>query len=311
MTSPIPNLFLVGCPKTGSSSLQAYLKQHPETFFSHPKELHFFCSDFHHEAETFHGKNNRIFDITRQSDFDRKFEKAGSAKIIAEASTSYMHSRNAAENIFAYNPNAKIIIMLRNPADLLYSWHAYLLFRSEEFEEDFETALSLEIDRKLDWNKIPKSVRYPSRIFYSQLVDFPDQIKRYQSLFPPDQIKIVLTEDLHKDTLGVYRDLLDFLEIDAEFSPDLTRVNVNRAVRFKRIKWLLDNPLDVIKAQWRKLPETAFTKKARAIYFSILAKEQVRSEMDPALRMHILEKQKSIIASTSDLLDRDLLETWK
>ena len=117
-----PNLFIVGQPKSGTTALHQFLGQHPEIFMSSIKEPHFFCSDFHLESDRAYGKQ-RFFDFRNESAYLQIFAKAEGAEIAGESSTNYLYSQVAAEKIYNFNPDAKIIIILREPAKFLYSLH--------------------------------------------------------------------------------------------------------------------------------------------------------------------------------------------
>ena len=111
-----PNLFIVGAPKCGTTFLYHYLKQHPEIYFPDFKEPHFFGSDLI--------RKNGAYDLSLNN-YKSLFNS--DKKIIGEASTFYIFSKNAAKEIYDFNPDAKIIIMLRNLVDLAYSLHSQLL----------------------------------------------------------------------------------------------------------------------------------------------------------------------------------------
>src|SRR5687767_1010670 len=102
-----PNFFIVGAPKCGTTSLYEYIRVHPEVFMPDRKEPAFFCSDFY--------KPRRM----KEEEYLSLFREAGSAKWIGEASTWYLYSDKAREGIKAFCPDARIIIMLRNPVDMM------------------------------------------------------------------------------------------------------------------------------------------------------------------------------------------------
>ena len=122
-----PNLFIVGFPRSGTGFLNKHLGLHPDVFMSSPKEPNFFCSDFHNESDKFHGEK-RCFPYRTKKDYLLLFSKDTSEKIVGEASTHYIFSKVAAKKICEFNPNAKIIICLRNPVDFLYSLHESYFF---------------------------------------------------------------------------------------------------------------------------------------------------------------------------------------
>lgn len=105
------NFFIVGAPKSGTTALVTYLTHNPEVYMFNPKEPNWFCTDFPELGET-----NSL--LGYHNFFSCANDKH---KAVGEASTIYLYSKAAAENIFKYNSNSKIIIMVRNPVQLVYS----------------------------------------------------------------------------------------------------------------------------------------------------------------------------------------------
>ena len=105
-----PDLFLVGAPRCGTTALYTYLKQHPEIFLSRIKEPQFFAG--------FLGEQRRI---QNWPDYLSCFAGANGEKRIGEASVAYLAATNSARDIEAFSPEARIIIMLRNPLDVMHS----------------------------------------------------------------------------------------------------------------------------------------------------------------------------------------------
>ena len=123
------NLFVAGHPRSGTGTLDGWLNAHPDIFMG-PKELHYFGSDL-------------AFNIPPRSkrNYEKQFQQSQSQPIIGESSTWYLASSKAADEIAEYNPEAKIIISLRNPIDWLHSLHSHQVFAGYEDISDFESAL--------------------------------------------------------------------------------------------------------------------------------------------------------------------------
>ena len=118
-----PNFFIPGAPKSGTTSMYHYLRQHPQIYMSRVKEPQFFSTDL----EMAEGR--RICDLDAYLSL---FQNAQDAKRIGEASVWNLFSRDAAQNIKAFDPEAKIIVMLRHPADLIYSLHGQFIYSMNE-----------------------------------------------------------------------------------------------------------------------------------------------------------------------------------
>jgi hypothetical protein len=161
-----PNFFLVGAPKCGTTSYFHYLSLHPNLFAPSIKEPYFFCDDF----EIL--KGGQTLD-----DYLDLFSEAGSAHhAIGEASVTYMYSTVAMQNIFEFDPTSRIIAMIRNPCQLVYSLHSHLLYLMEEEEADFEVAWSLQDDR-LQGTNVPKKCQEPFFLQYRE-VGLHDRVPR-------------------------------------------------------------------------------------------------------------------------------------
>ena len=225
-----PNLFIVGTPKSGTTSLYHYLKQHPEIFMSDPKEIGYFCKDLTKEADNFYGKAGHTPYKTLEQ-YLTLFKNSENYKIVGEASTSHMFSKVAAKEIKKFNPNAKIIIGLREPAEFLYSLHAEYVYACREPELNFEKALNLE-KKRIEGIGLKKRMIVPSKLIYSNRVKYFEEVKRFHDTFPKNQIKVFIFDDLKKNPYKVYEEILDFLDVkDKNFKPNFEITNVNKSIR--------------------------------------------------------------------------------
>ncbi len=142
-----PNLFIVGTSKVETTSLHDYLNQHSDIYMSKPKEPHHFCKDLLEKSDNFHGEITFYKKYRTKKEYLKLF-KNRKELISGEASVWYYYSKITPAKIKTYNPDAKIIIMLREPTTFLYSLHAEALMSQDETEEIFEKALELEQERK-------------------------------------------------------------------------------------------------------------------------------------------------------------------
>src|SRR5882757_7658017 len=143
---PKPDFFIVGAPKCGTTALYRCLEAHPEIFVPERKELHHFGTDLY--SPTY---------VRQLDEYLSLFAAAGDAKRVGEASVWYLFSKRAATEINAFNPQASVIIMLRNPVEMLHSLHSQHLYNGTEEISDFATALNAEGDRKMG-RCLPKDV---------------------------------------------------------------------------------------------------------------------------------------------------------
>jgi len=303
-----PNLFIVGQPKSGTTALHQFLGQHPEIYMSSIKEPHFFCSDFHLESDRAYGKQ-RFFDFRSESAYLQLFNKAKNVKIAGESSTNYLYSQVAAEKIHNFNPDAKIIIILREPAKYLYSLHSHYVKFTEENEPDFLTALSLESKRREEEEFLSSRVTSPSYLYYSQRIQYYQQVKRYCDRFDPKQIKVIIFEEFKSANETIFKEVLEFLEVDCSFSPEYAAVNVNKEVKFKSINSLINNPL--VKSISKNILSQEFNEFVRDnIVEKFLWHQAPKVKMPAAIQAQLREQYRPEVVKISELLALNLITKW-
>ena len=302
-----PNLFIVGQPKSGTTALHQFLGQHPEIYMSSIKEPHFFCADFHLESDRFYGKQ-RFFDLRNESAYLQLFSKAKDVKIAGESSTNYLYSQVAAEKIHNFNPDAKIIIILREPANFLYSLHSHYVKFTEENEPDFLTALALETRRKQE-QFLSSRVTSPSYLYYSQRVQYYQQVKRYCDRFSPEQIKVIIFEEFKSENERIFREVLEFLGVESSFTPEYAAVNVNKEVKFKVINDLINSPL--VKNISKNILSQEFNDFVRDnIVEKFLWHQAPKSKIPEEIKLKLMHQYQSEVTKISELLDQDLITKW-
>jgi len=222
-----PDFFIVGAPKCGTTSLYFYLNQHQNIFLA-PKELYYFGKDFTY----LQGKSSL-------SHYQSYFEDAKQNQLIGEASVWYLYSKTAASEIKAFNPNAKIIIMLRQPTDMIYSLHQHQLFNGNENIPDFKTALNAQSER-IKGNKIPAQLGCPIEGLQYQLVGkYYEQVKRYFNIFGKKNVHIIWFDDFKNDVEFEYKKVCTFLNISPLKSIDLSVQNESQKARNNQFTKLL------------------------------------------------------------------------
>lgn len=305
-----PNLFIVGQPKSGTTALHYFLEQHPEIFMSKPKEPHFFCKDFHEDSDRFHGKagSKKYFPIRTMDEYLGLFTTKKEYKIFGEASTNYLYSKVAANFIHKFNPDAKIIMIFREPVSFLYSLHSQYVNATSEDIGIFGNAFNLSEDRKNGKN-IPVRARCPLYVCYSERVDYVSQIERYFNNFPEDQIKIIIFDDFRKDNERIYKEILKFLNVDENILPDFKGIHESKIPKNRFLNKFLRNP------HLKNIPKSILPPK---LYDSIqlkvqdlLMRNQQRIPIDPNLKFEIMKKFKPEIEKFSDFLKRNLVDEWE
>ncbi|MBN1970366.1 MAG: sulfotransferase [Candidatus Delongbacteria bacterium] len=248
--------FIVGHPKCGTTFLYNVLSHHPEIFLPDFKEPKYFCTDLHLESDLYYGRK-ALYPIRTEKEYLALYIKAN-VPILGDASPIYLFSHNAAKNIHAFNPDAKIIIVLREPVSFLRSFHFEQVFQLAENETDFIKALSLEDERRKG-NHISEFVQTPRYLFYSEWVDYRSQIQRYTDLFDINNIKLYIFEDIISNEKEHIQDLLSFIGVnDLNFLfPENVFKNPSKELRFHIIRKITKMPVVRMLAT-RILPNATF-----------------------------------------------------
>jgi hypothetical protein len=213
-----PNFFIVGAAKAGTTSLYHYLRQHPDVFMPADKEPWHFCGL----------PDPAPYSADRYRDFNKYLElfaEAGRCKAIGEASVSYLVSPGAEERIYARYPDARIIIVLRNPADRVYSWYNFLCQYGVEPGLSLERALADE-EQRITIAAERRHTRFVDEcVLYYQFGLISHHIKRFVERFPKDQIQFLLFDDLKARPKETTRAVFEFLGVDASFTPSSFKVH--------------------------------------------------------------------------------------
>jgi len=225
------NFFIIGAPKCGTTALSEYLRDHSAVFMSTPKEPSYFCFDY-----------PGLQYVSLFKDYERLFISANESHIsIGEASPSYLFSHQAISEIYKYNPNARIITMLRNPIDMLPSYHSQLVYSSYEDQTDFRKAWELQADR-LKGKHIPKKCREPKTLQYGEVAKFADQLERVFSIFPRKQVLVLFFDDFKNNPRQTYEDVLKFLGLTTDNRTEFPVINPNKSAHSDAINKFLHSP---------------------------------------------------------------------
>ncbi|MFX1501758.1 MAG: sulfotransferase, partial [Promethearchaeota archaeon] len=209
-----PNLFIVGEPRSGTTTLYNYLKSHSQIFFPEPKEPTHFATYHFKEQIEIQKKSLNIIKSKVPKYYHKKdyldLYKNREEKYLGDASTKYLYSKDAAKRIYKFNPQAKIIALFREPVDFLQSYHSRQLFILNENEKNLIKALSLEKFRK-DGKNLPKLVKAPSSLLYTKRLQYSKHIQRFLESFPSNQIKVIIFEDFKRNNMKALSEIYNFL----------------------------------------------------------------------------------------------------
>jgi hypothetical protein len=310
-----PDFFIVGAPKSGTTSLFQMLKRHPQIYMPDLKEPRFLASDMRSRPEFSQAPRELSHPKTLEA-YLALFEQAGPEQRVGEASTCYLWSRTAAEHIAELQPDARIIAILREPASFLRSLHlTYLQGRNEE-ERDLKTAMSLEAARR-EGKHIPRHAYWPQVLQYSEHVRYVEQLRRYHERFPREQVLVLIYDDFLSDNEATIRQVLRFIEVDDELPIDVMNVNVTRrTVRSWRVKELLQSVSmgrGPISRTAKTTVKALTTRQLRHGAIGTIQRRVVVAQPAPpdeSFMMELRRRFKGEVVALSDYLDRDLVSLW-
>jgi len=228
-----PDFFLIGAPRCGTTSLSRYLAGNPQVCFSRPKEPHYFSLLTPRASLA----NIETAYLARYFSHYRDGHKA-----IGEGSVSYLYSPYALPRILGINPYAKFMAIVRNPLEMLPSYHLRLRFTLMENVEDFATAWGLQ-EARAQGERIPQRCPDLHLLLYREVARFGEHVERLYRLVGRDQSLVLLFDDLARDPGAVYRQALAFLGVEDDGRARFQRKLQSRFYRYRWLQQVLYAPL--------------------------------------------------------------------
>ncbi len=296
-----PNFFLAGAPKSGTSALYAYLRSHPNIYMPDLKEPHYWCSDF-----------PKVRRVRTLDEYLKLFSDAGPQHVcVGEASVTYLLSSVALSQIADFCPGAKVILILRNPVDMAYAFHSELLWNQSEDEPNFERAWNLQASRA-QGNQIPALCREPKFLQYHWCAAYAAQVARVFACFAPEQVKIFLFDDFQRSPETIYRQTLEFLNVELDSRSHFPRVNENKASRSRLLARLATRPPRGILAVVNRTKALLDVRHLGLsdLYVRLNARNTRRAELSPSLHQRLTAEFRDDISQLEELLGRNLVE-WR
>ncbi len=304
----VPDFFIVGNPKCGTTALYEMLRRHPQVYMPECKEPHYLAHDPSTERATPAG-HGRQGDERLPRTFEQYlglFVPAGAEQLAGEASASYLRSPFAAERIAGLNPSARVVAILREPASFLRSLHLQHLQDHVERERDLRRAIANE--------RLIRDGRTIRR--YSDRVRYAEQLRRYEAALGRERMLVLVYDDFRADNAGTVRRVLHFLGIDDTVA--LEPVEANPTVRMRSVRMArslhalrtgrgpLLGPLGAaVKAL---TPQTVRSRALRLARKWVLYGDP--GAPDERLMAELRERFAPEVVALSKYLDRDLLSLW-
>ena len=293
------NLFIIGAAKCGTTSLFRYMEQMPVFHTTEPKEPRYFATDIpdtHRPIKTLEAYHK----LYLQASPDAVYR--------IDASPAYMYSRDAAQKIHQYNPHARIIVMLRPPCQAVYSVHAQYLWQCDEDVADFNTAWNLS-DARIKGLSLPRHCSNPLVVCYKEFARFGRQLEPYYQHFRPEQIHLILLEEMQLDVQGQFQNVLNFLELDSDISSvDFSVRNANAYHRSGFLMRLTKGKFagyGLIRGLAKRFGIARPTRLMHTLQ-SINTREQKRPPLDVKLQDEIIQHYSDDVCKIEQLTGRDL-----
>jgi len=295
---PFPDFIVLGASKAGTSSMYHYLDSHPDVY-TPLKEPNFFALNGVDLPLAGPG-DQEWYDGSYVEDeaYRILFEEAQEYEASGEASPTYLHSKHAPQKIHEYIPDARLIAILRDPADRAFSHYRH--FSESGLEtESFEQALKDEksrLEAGWFWPRYIEAGRYHT------------QLSRYLEYFPEDQLKIYLFREFTGNTREVMQDVFQFLGVDPTRGPrQYVRRNVSGSPRLGIVEYVLSGGNPIAETAKKYLPNVV---KDAAIKIRNANKTEKNQSIGRKERKMIIEELEGEIKRLEELIGRDLT-TWK
>src|ERR1700733_4636915 len=308
----VPDFFIVGHPKCGTTALYEMLRRDPQIYMPELKEPWYFASDMLPRFQPMRSAPP----LRSLEEYRSLFADAGPNQLIGEASSAYLLSRTAAAGIAEVRPDARIIAILREPASFLRSLHLQLLRTPVESQKDFGRAIGLEAARR-EGRKVPRRSHRPQLLLYSEHVRYVEQLRRYYDVFSPEQVLVLIYDDFRADNEGTVRRGRRFLGLD-DGSPvevlDANRTSVR--MRSQRMDELLNvvavgrGPVSrTVKAGLKAVVPSRLRSRAMLATQNHLVMGAPQPP-DEQLMLDLRRRFKGQVEAASEYLDRDLVALW-
>ena len=311
MKQSLPTFLIVGAVKAGTTSLHEYLQMHPEVYMSPVKETnHFSDGDmlFEHFNVDYKQDVNVNLEKYLEGPMDKKihiahvrtfqqyiqlYRNVTNQKAIGEVSNSYLYLPNTATAIKQVLPDVKIVMILRNPVEGLYSQYLMNLKLGKIIERDLLKEIASDQAKPIKGWGVSH--------LYLEVGNYYEQVKRYYDNFPAQNIKVILFDDFKKDAAGTMRDLFHFLGVDENFALDMSqRYNEAGMPRFGKLNYWLTQI--GVYGLVKKIFSPELKEKIKSIIYT---KDNI-PKITPQEKQHLQNYYRNDIEALAKLLNRDL-----
>ena len=317
--SPLPDqsrfAFIVGAPRSGTTTLAGFLQQHPDVCFSAVKEPHYFSGqDFLDMSDA------EIRDHVGEEYLARFFGDCdGSEKLRAEGSVTYLYTPERMATILQLWPKAQFVIALRDPLSMLPSLHSRLLVTGDEAIRNFAQAWDMVAERA-EGRSIPRSAIDPRFLRYDEAGALGSRVEQLFDVVGQERCHVVLFDDLIADPAATYRRLCAFLDIEPRADVNLGARRENKAIRFSWLQRMLKRPPKAVRTvlageKFRQREKKLDASEGRAIEAIFKVRKRLldwnripakRQPLNPRVRQEIIDRLRDEVVLLSQVIGRDL-----
>jgi Sulfotransferase family len=307
----VPDFFVIGHPKSGTTALYEMLRRHPQIYMPECKEPRFFADDMHLGPDRAKAGLPESFE-----QYLALFAPALPDQRAGEASPFYLASRTAAQEIAAVRPDARIVAILREPSSFLRSLHLQFVETHVEPKNSLRKALALEQARSRG-RRVPRHSPFPAQaLLYSHYIRYVEQLRRYNAAFGADRVLVLVYDDFRADNEATVRGVLRFLGVDEALPIAVQDANPTVRVRAQ--------PLDELMSAV-SIGRGPLSRSAKAA-LKLLAPRRLRHQALVAIRRRLIWSEpkppderlvrelrrrfSGEVAALSEYLDRDLVSLW-
>ena len=289
-----PEAYIIGAPKCGTTALAEYLSEHPLVSVSVPKESGYFATDL-----------PGLSVVQHESAYLGLFRP--DAQVRVDASIWYLFSREAVTNILARRPDARFIVMLRNPVAMIRSLHGQLLRSLDEDERDLAQAWRWS-GARCEGRMLPLRCRAPRTLVYTETAAFGEQLERLFEAAGRETVLVLFQEELKRDPSAVYRRALAFLGLPDDGRETFNVINSAASFRSETVQVLIKRDVPALKALARPIKKAL---KLESLGFrrgldKFNRRAAKRDALLPELADEIGDHYRADMRRLSALLDRDL-----
>jgi len=292
------SFFIVGAPRCGTTALSRMLEGHPRVSFSKPKETHFLLEA---RPELSQEEVRRLY-------LERFHPKlARDTQAIGDGSVSYLYDPLAIRRAVAFDSRAKFIVAVRNPVDMLRSYHARMLFTLDEDQKDFSRAWALQESRRAG-HDLPRRCRDPQLLQYGEVASLGKYVEKLFQAVGREHCHVVVFDDLIDDPGRVYLQLLRFIGIDDDGRREFKAKRGNAGYRWRWMQQFAMNPPPWIfqLIEHSNVPMLKRLKGLRKRIKKFNKAPKQRQELSEAMRGTLREHLDDDVEKLSSLLGRDL-----